>query len=182
METSTKTLLKEVDKYLLPLINYPPFIVKGKGMTVEDHKGNTYLDFMSGPGVLNTGHCHPEIVEAVTQQIATLTQCPGNTHNLESIRLAKKLAEITSGDLRKVFFCNSGAEAVEGAVKIAKKYASCNGKLGLGTVSLEHSFHGRLSSSLSLTGMTGRKKGLSNFIHPGSYHIMAPYCFCTGVF
>jgi 4-aminobutyrate aminotransferase-like enzyme len=177
MDMSTQALLKEVEEYLLPLPSYPPFIIKGQGMEVEDQEGKTYLDFMSGPGVVNTGHCHPEIVEAVTRQIATLTQTPGNTHNLESIRLAKKLAEISPGDLKKVFFCNSGAEAVEGAVKIAKKYASCNGKLGIGTVALAHSFHGRLSFSLSLTGMTGRKKGLSNFVHPGSYHIMAPYCY-----
>jgi 4-aminobutyrate aminotransferase-like enzyme len=177
MDMSTQALLKEVEEYLLPLPSYPPFIIKGQGMEVEDQEGKTYLDFMSGPGVVNTGHCHPEIVEAVTRQIATLTQTPGNTHNLESIRLAKKLAEISPGDLKKVFFCNSGAEAVEGAVKIAKKYASCNGKLGIGTVALAHSFHGRLSFSLSLTGMTGRRKGLSNFVHPGSYHIMAPYCY-----
>lgn len=177
MEMSTEALLNEVEEYLLPLPSYPPFIVKGQGMEVEDHEGKTYLDFMSGPGVLNTGHCHPDVVETVQRQVAMLTQCPGNTHNIESIRLAKKLAEITPGDLGKVFFCNSGAEAVEGAVKVAKKYASCNGKLGLGTVALEHSFHGRLSFSLSLTGMTGRKKGLSNFVHPGSYHIMAPYCY-----
>lgn len=177
MGKNTEALLREVNEYLLPLPSYPPFIVKGKGMTVEDHKGRQYIDFMAGPGVVNTGHCHPEIVQTVTQQIGRLTQCPGNTHNLESIRLAKKLAEITPGKLKKAFFCNSGAEAVEGAVKVAKKHASCNGKLGLGTVALEHSFHGRLSFSLSLTGMTGRKKGLSNFVHPGSYHIMAPYCY-----
>lgn len=177
MEMSTEALLKEVEEYLLPLPSYPPFIVKGRGIEVQDHEGNTYLDLMSGPGVLNVGHCHPEVVAEVRRQIGLLTQCPGNTHNLESIRLAKKLAEITPGDLKQVFFCNSGAEAVEGAVKIAKKYSSCNGKLGLATVALEHSFHGRLSFSLSLTGMTGRKKGLSNFIHPGSYHIMSPYCY-----
>jgi len=177
MNTDEKDLLSAVQEYLLPLPSDPPFIVRGRGVTVEDQKGRTYLDFMSGPGVLNTGHCHPDIVAAVTRQIETLTQCPGNTHNLESIRLAKKLGEITPGDLKKVFFCNSGAEAVEGAVKVAKKYASVNGKLGFGTVALEHSFHGRLSFSLSLTGMTGRKKGLSNFVHPGSYHIMAPYCY-----
>ena len=177
MEMSTEAMLKEVDEYLLPLPSYPPFIVKGRGMEVEDQEGKIYLDFMSGPGVLNTGHCHPDVVEAIQRQVGMLTQCPGNTHNIESIRLAKKLAQITPGDLKQVFFCNSGAEAVEGAVKIAKKYSSCNGKLGLGTVALEHSFHGRLSFSLSLTGMTGRKKGLSNFVHPGSYHIMAPYCY-----
>ncbi len=106
-----------------------------------------------------------------------LTQCPGNTHNLESIRLAKKLAEVTPGDLQKTFFCNSGAEAVEGAVKVAKKYAACNGRPGTGMIALEHSFHGRLSLSLSLTGMSGRKKGLGSFVHPASHHIMAPYCY-----
>lgn len=170
---STETLLQEVDDYLLPLPSYPPFIVKGQGMTVEDHQGNTYQDFMAGPGVLNIGHCHPDIVEAVRRQVGTLTQCPGNTHNLESIQLAKKLAEITPGDLKKVFFCNSGAEAVEGAVKIAKKYAARNGKLGLATIALEHSFHGRLSFSLSLTGIEviQRENLVGNAAETGRYFL-----------
>jgi len=177
MNENTEELLKNVDEYLLPLPSYPPFIVKGEGLTVTDNEGITYLDFMSGPGVLNTGHCHPEVTRAVQEQVAVLTQCPGNTHNLQSLEMAKKLSEITPGDLKMSFFCNSGAEAVEGAVKVAKKHAACNGKIGMGVVALEHSFHGRLGFSLSLTGMTGRKKSLSNFVHPGSYHIMAPYCY-----
>ncbi len=177
MNENTEELLKNVDEYLLPLPSYPPFIVKGEGLTVTDNEGITYLDFMSGPGVLNTGHCHPEVTRAVQEQVAVLTQCPGNTHNLQSLEMAKKLSEITPGDLKMSFFCNSGAEAVEGAVKVAKKHAASNGKIGMGVVALEHSFHGRLGFSLSLTGMTGRKKSLSNFVHPGSYHIMAPYCY-----
>jgi 4-aminobutyrate aminotransferase-like enzyme len=101
MGMSSEELLQEVDEYLLPLPSYPPFIIKGRGMTVEDHEGKQYIDFMAGPGVLNTGHCHPDIIQAVTRQIGTLTQCPGNTHNLESIRLAKKLAAIAPGELKK---------------------------------------------------------------------------------
>ena len=98
MELSTEALLQEVDEYLLPLPSYAPFIVKGQGVTVEDQEGNTYLDFMSGPGVLNAGHCHPDIVAEVRRQIGLLTQCPGNTHNIESIRLAKKLAPLIPGE------------------------------------------------------------------------------------
>ncbi len=59
MEMSSEALLKDVDEYLLPPPSYPPYIVKGQGVEVEDQEGTVYLDFMSGPGVLNTGHCHP---------------------------------------------------------------------------------------------------------------------------
>jgi 4-aminobutyrate aminotransferase-like enzyme len=78
-------LLKDVTEYLIPLPSDPPFIVREQGAEVEDTDGKKYLDFMAGPGVLNIGHCHPEIVEVAREQIATLTQCPGNTLNLQSI-------------------------------------------------------------------------------------------------
>lgn len=178
MEMKIDELLNDVKEYLLPLPSDPPFIVKGEEVSVEDTEGKKYLDFMCGPGVLNVGHCHPEIVEVAQKQVATITQCPGNLLNFQTVELAKKLAQIAPGDLKMSFFCNSGAEAVEGAVKLAKKHSASNGKTGLGIVALEHSFHGRLALTLSLTGMTGRKKGLSAYASvPGVHHIMAPYCY-----
>jgi len=177
MEKTREELLENMKEYLIPIPSFPPFIVKGEGVTVEDTEGKTYLDFMSGPGVLNIGHCHPEIVTAAQKQVGMLTQCPGNLLNVQSIELATKLAQITPGDLKMSFFCNSGAEANDAAVKLAMKYASKNGKTATGVVALEHSFHGRLALTLSLTGMTSRKKGLSGYASFPVRHIMAPYCY-----
>ena len=145
---------------------------------VEDVNGKTYLDFAAGPGVLPLGHCHPEVVEVAQKQFGVLNQCPGNVLNVQVLKLAEKLAQIDPGDLKMSFFCNSGAEAIDAAVKLAKKHAAREGKAALGVVALEHGFHGRLTLSLTLTGMTGRKKGLSAYASmPGVYHIMAPYCY-----
>jgi 4-aminobutyrate aminotransferase-like enzyme len=127
---------------------------------------------------MSLGHCHPEIVAEATKQFRTLTQCPGNLLNIPYVKLAKKLAQIAPGDLKRSFFCNSGAEAVEGAVKLAMRHGVSQGKAPLGVVALEHGFHGRLALSLSLTGMTNRKRGLSTYASfPGVHHIMAPYCY-----
>jgi len=177
MEKNNDDLLKDVKEYLLPIPSDPPFIVKGEGLKVEDTDGKKYLDFMAGPGVLNLGHCHPEIVEVIQQQSAVLSQCPGNLLNVQSIELAAKLARIAPGDLKLSFFCNSGAEAVDTSVKLAIKYASKKGKSTVSVVALEHSFHGRASLPLSLTGMPGRKKGLGGYAAFPARHIMAPYCY-----
>lgn len=178
MEEMEKDLLETAKEYLIPVPSDPPFIMRGEGVMVEDVNGKKYLDFVAGPGVLPLGHCHPEIVEVARKQFAILTQCPGNLLNIQTLSLAKKLAQIAPGDLKMSFFCNSGAEAVDVAVKLAKKHAARQGKTGSGIVALEHSFHGRLALSLSLTGMTGRKKGLSAYASfPGVHHIMGPYCY-----
>jgi 4-aminobutyrate aminotransferase-like enzyme len=178
MKSNENDLMERANEYLIPVPSNPPFIVRGDGVTVEDIDGRNYLDFTAGPGVLSVGHCHPEIVEVARTQIGTLTQCPGNVLNVQYIDLAIKLAQITPGNLKRSFFCNSGAEAVDGAVKLAKRYAVKNCKAALGVVALEHGFHGRLALPLSLTGMTNRKKGLSTYCSfPGVHHIMAPYCY-----
>jgi 4-aminobutyrate aminotransferase-like enzyme len=178
MEITEKSVLEAAAEYLIPVPLRPPIVVKGEGVIVEDINGKKYLDFAGGPGVLATGYCHPEIVEVAKKQVGVLTQCPGNALNVQVVKLAKKLAEIAPKGLKKSFFCNSGAEAIDAAVKLAKRYAAKQGKTALGVVALEHGFHGRLALSLSLTGMTSRKKGLSAYASfPGVHHIMAPYCY-----
>lgn len=178
MEMTEKGVLEAAAEYLIPVPLRPPIVVKGEGVIVEDINGRKYLDFAAGPGVLPVGHSHPEIVEVARKQVAVLTQCPGNALNVQVVELAKKLAQIVPKGLKRSFFCNSGAEAVDAAVKLAKRYAAKEGKTALGIVALEHGFHGRLALSLSLTGMTARKKGLSAYASfPGVHHIMAPYCY-----
>jgi len=178
MERTEEGIIRDMKEYLIPIPMTAPIIVKGEGIEVEDITGRKYLDFSAGPGVLNFGHCHPQIVEAVKDQVARLTQCPGTLLNVQTVDLAKKLEGITPEGLKRSFFCNSGAEAVEGAVKLAKRHAAREGKTAQGIVALEHGFHGRLALSLSLTGITNRKKGLGGYAaFPGIYHLMAPYCY-----
>ena len=178
MRETEGDVLARAEEYMIPVPLNPPVIVRGEGVMVEDINGKSYMDFVSGPGVLPLGHCHAEVVEVARGQFGVLSQCPGNVLNVQVVRLAEKLAGISPGDLKMSMFCNSGAEAIDVAVKLAKKHAALGGKTALGVVALEHAFHGRLALSLTLTGMTGRKKGLSAYASmPGVYHIMAPYCY-----
>jgi 4-aminobutyrate aminotransferase-like enzyme len=138
MRESESDVLARAEEYLIPVPLNPPIIVRGEGVMVEDINGKSYLDFVSGPGVLPMGHCHPEVVEVAREQFGVLNQCPGNVLNVQVVRLAEKLARISPGDLKMSFFCNSGAEAIDAAVKLAKKHAAREGKAGLGVVALEH--------------------------------------------
>lgn len=91
---------------------------------------------------------------------------------------ANRLAALLPGGLRRTFFCNSGAEAAEGGVKLAKRYATATGKRGAGIVALDHSFHGRLALSSTLSGGAKLEAGLETFANvPGVVHAMAPYCY-----
>ena len=102
--------------------SYPLVVKEAKGMTITDMDGHTYLDFTAGIGVTATGHCHPRIVEAITQQAKNLIHMSGTDFYYPSqIRLAEKLKEITPGDQdKRVFFTNSGTESNEAAMKLAR--------------------------------------------------------------
>ncbi|MDZ4735010.1 MAG: aspartate aminotransferase family protein [Rhodospirillaceae bacterium] len=172
------TEIEELVDYLLPNSNSGPVIVKGAGAEVWDADGQRYIDLEAGPGVASVGHCHPRIVEAVRQQAGRLLQSPGRFHSPLTLRLAKRIAVLFQDRLKRVFFSNSGAEANDGAIKVALKYAMATGKRGFGILALEHSFHGRLSLPLSLTGMAARKKGFGPYsAFPGIVHTSAPYCY-----
>ena len=119
-----------------------PVIVKGSGIFMEDVEGKQYMDFLAGPGVVATGHCHPEVVAAGQEQLAKLTQTPGAALNPNAISLAERIAGLAPGDLQQTFFCNSGAEANEGAVKLAIKHGFLHGKKGSIVICLENAFHG----------------------------------------
>lgn len=153
-------------------------IVSGNGVMVQDMNGREYIDCNAGPGVLAIGHCHPKVVAAAKAQVESMTQTPGMCYSIHMMQLAEKLARLAPGNLVRSFFCNSGAEAIEGAVKLIKKYAYKNRNVGMGIVALEHAFHGRLSLPLTLCGSTIGKKGLSTYaIFPGVVHVPAPYCY-----
>lgn len=131
----------------------PLVLVKGAGARAWDDKGREYLDFTAGWAVNALGHCHPAIVEALTKQAQTLIHTSNQFYTTPQIELAELL--VRNSCLQRVFFSNSGAEAVEGAVKLARRY----GKLHLGgayeVITALDSFHGR---TLAMTAATGQKK------------------------
>lgn len=153
---------------------YPFVIKRGRGVWVEDVDSNRFLDFTSGIAVLNTGHCHPEIVKAIQAQAEEFIHMSGTDFYYEvQSALAQRLAEITPGPKEKrVFFGNSGAEAIEAALKLARYHTRRPRVLAfLGA------FHGRTMGALSLTASKViHEKGFSPLV-PGITHIPYAYCY-----
>jgi 4-aminobutyrate aminotransferase len=153
---------------------YPLVVKRGRGMWVEDEDGNRFLDFTSGIAVCNTGHCHPRVVEAIRRQAGELIHMSGSDfyYGLQS-NLAVKLSEITPGSREKrVFFGNSGAEAVEAALKLARYHTKRPQ-----TLAFLGAFHGRTMGALSLTASKAiHEKGFSPLV-PGVTHVPYAYCY-----
>ncbi|MEN6346095.1 MAG: aminotransferase class III-fold pyridoxal phosphate-dependent enzyme, partial [Armatimonadia bacterium] len=119
---NTEQILELTSQYIMPTYGRLPIaFVRGEGAHLWDAEGKEYLDFVAGIAVLGVGHCHPKVVEAIREQAGLLM----HTSNLYNIApqalLAKKLSELSFGG--KTFFCNSGAEANEAAIKLARKWA-----------------------------------------------------------
>lgn len=127
-------------------------LVSGKGAVVTDSKGIEYLDFLAGIATSVVGHAHPAIVKAVSKQIATLGHVSNFYAHPNAIELAEKLVEMTGDKSARVFFCNSGAEANEAALKLSRK----TGRTRI--VATQNSFHGRTMGALSLTGQPGKRE------------------------
>lgn len=150
-----------------------PFVVDtAEGAVIRDTSGREYLDCFSGIAVNNVGHRHPEVIKAAEEQMKKHLHCCSYVYYLKPVAaLAEKLAEITPGGLERSFFGNSGAEAVEGAMKLARKYTEKKEFLAL-----EHSFHGRTYGALSLTAQKKYKQGMGPYLS-GVVFAPAPYCF-----
>ncbi len=131
----------------------PGVYVKGKGARLWDENGKQYLDFVAGWAVDSLGHCHPAVVKAVTEQVQTLIQTSNQFYTIPQIQLAELLAE--NSCLNKAYFCNSGAEAAEGAVKLARRYGKLKLKGAYEVITALNSFHGR---TLAMTAATGQAK------------------------
>ncbi len=148
------TLISDAELHVAPTYGrYPIALVRGEGCRVWDADGKEYLDFVSGLAVCNLGHCHPGVVAAIRDQAGKLIHVSNLYHIEPQIELAKRLNRLSFGD--KVFFCNSGTEAVEAALKLARKYSYK--KYGEGRheiLSFDMSFHGRTMASLTATGQT----------------------------
>lgn len=151
----TKSIIDTFTKYVIPApARLPIVIVRGKGAHVWDSDGKEYLDLFSGWGVSTIGYCHPKVTEAIKTQVDKLIHMPNNFYNELQGRLAKVISEKSFHG--KVFFCNSGAEANETALKIARKYG--HDKSRDEVISMENSFHGRTFGSLTATGQLKYQK------------------------
>jgi predicted acetylornithine/succinylornithine family transaminase len=137
---------------------YPVLLIKGKGTRVWDLEGEEYLDFVSGLAVCNLGHCHPKVVKAIQDQAEKLIHVSNFYYIEPQIQLASLLCKHSFAD--KVFFCNSGAEANEGAIKLARKYAKeKTGRDRYEIITMERSFHGRTLATLTATAQEKFHKG-----------------------
>jgi len=144
-------------KYFMHTVDRVPVtLVKGQGARVWDENGREYLDFVGGWAVNSLGHCHPVVVEAVTEQVHTLIQTSNQFYTIPQIHLAELL--IQNSCLDKVFFCNSGAEANEGAIKLARLYGKQYLNGAYEVVTTTGSFHGRTLAMVAATGQSKFQK------------------------
>jgi len=158
-----KQEVMELDKnYVMHTYSRIPLVIdRGEGVRVWGKDGREYLDFISGIGVNAIGHCHPEILAAINSQTQKLLHCSNLYYIEPQARLAKALCDISFAD--KVFFSNSGAEANEAAIKLARKFGSKqNGKL-YEIITMKNSFHGRTLTTLKATGQTKYQDGFGPF-------------------
>jgi len=149
----------------------PPLAMleRGEGAHVWDVEGNRYLDFLAGIAVNALGHAHPVLVDAVSRQVATLAHVSNYFASPPQLELAERLRRITgAGDTGRVFFANSGAEAIEAAIKLARLNRGDGRRTRI--LSLINSFHGRTMGSLSLTGKTALREAFEPLL-PGVEHI-----------
>lgn len=150
---------------------YPLVVSRGEGAIVEDVDGNRFLDFNAGIAVVSTGHCHPEVVSAIQRQAAQLIHMSGTDFYYENmVRLAEKLSDIAPGGVpRRVYYGNSGTEATEAAMKLARYYTGRDK-----FVAFYGAFHGRTLGSLSLTASkVVQRRGFGPLV-PGVYHATFP--------
>lgn len=151
---------------------HPLFVARAEGSRIWDVDGKEYLDFAGGIGVMNVGHGHPRVLQAVRAQLERFTHVCFQVAPYEAyVRLAERLAKLAPGDFsKKTLFLTTGAEAVENAVKIARAYT---GRPAV--VALTHSFHGRTLLGMSLTGKASYYKQNFGPFAPEVYHAPAPY-------
>lgn len=153
------TIVEREKSYLLQTYNrYPLAIARGKGVYVWDTEGKRYLDFVGGLGVNALGHAHPRIVKAIREQAGRAIHLSNLYYNEYQGALAERLCRLSG--LERAFFCNSGTEAIEGALKLARAAGHARGgEAKCNLVAVEGSFHGRTFGALSLTGQAKYQKG-----------------------
>ncbi|MCL4456363.1 MAG: acetylornithine transaminase [Nitrospirae bacterium] len=167
---NTSKELEDADRYLMHTYSRQPVILrKGRGMKVWGTDGKEYLDFVGGIAVNVLGHCHPKVVIAIQKQAQRLLHVSNLYHIEPQIKLAKLLCAHSFAD--KAFFCNSGAEANEAAIKLARKYAKEHyGQDKFEVITALNSFHGRTLATVTATGQEKFQKGFEPLM-PGFKHV-----------
>ena len=173
---NAKRVVESDTKFMSPSYtrDYPLVAKRGRGAIVEDVDGNAFLDFAAGIAVCSTGHCHPKVVATIQRQAGELIHMSGTDFYYESMpHLAEKLVGTLSGRApKKAFFTNSGAEAIEGAIKLAR-YATKRDKL----IAFYGCFHGRTMGALSLTASKATQRKGFGALLAGVEHIPYPYAY-----
>ncbi|MBI3398760.1 MAG: acetylornithine transaminase [Deltaproteobacteria bacterium] len=165
---NTQEIINLTGKYIVTTYNrFPIAITRGKGCRVWDAEGKEYLDFVAGLAVCNLGHCHPKVVKAVQEQAEKLI----HISNLYHIEPQAELAELLCKNsfAQKAFFCNSGAEANEAAIKLTRKYFKDKGENRFQIITMEKSFHGRTMATLAATGQKKFQAGFEPLLEKFIY-------------
>ena len=162
--------IEKSDKYIMKTYGrYPIVPVRGEGCRLWDADGKEYLDFLGGVAVNNLGHCHPKVVAAIQKQAAELIHCSNYYHIPQQIELAELLCNHSFAD--KAFFCNSGAEANEAAIKLARKFSrDTYGPERYEIITAADSFHGRTMATVSATGQEKVQRFFDPLLH-GFKHV-----------
>ncbi|MDO8880837.1 MAG: acetylornithine/succinylornithine family transaminase [Coriobacteriia bacterium] len=159
------------EAYHLPTYARKPVLfVRGDGMRLVDDEGRPYLDFVSGIGAVNLGHANPSVAAAVARQMNTLVHVSNLYHVEHRAVLAERLSSLAGGGW-KTFLCNSGTEAIEGAIKLARRWGKARrGESCFHIVAAERSFHGRTFAALSATGQASKQEAFAPLL-PGFSHV-----------
>lgn len=167
-------LISRAKQLITPALVFHTNIVakRAEGLYIESIDGKRHMDFSSGLATTNIGHCHPRVVDAAKRQLERLIHSGCIFYHDSEIDLAERLKEITPGDLGMFFFSNSGAEAVEGAIKLARFFT---GRQGI--ISFTGGFHGRTMGALSLSTSTGRYRKGYHPLLPSIFRAPYPYCY-----
>ena len=166
-QISSAEVISQFDRYVIGNYRrYPVCLVRGEGSLVWDAEGRRYVDFFPGWGCNLVGHCPPRVVEAVTEQVRTLIHAPNTWYMEPQGQFAQALSDRSFGG--KAFFCNSGAEANEAAIKLARAYGHAEGRTKI--ITMTHGFHGRTYAALTATAQPKYHHGFEPMV-PGFEYI-----------
>jgi len=159
-------VIENYNNYVIPNYSRNPIVlVRGEGVYVWDEDGKRYLDLFSGWAVSSLGHCHPNVTKAICEQAATLVHVPNTFYSEPQGRLAKYISENSFNG--QCFFCNSGAEANEAAIKLARIHNSAKGKYKI--ITMKDSFHGRTLATVTATAQPKYHSGFAPLVEGFSY-------------
>ncbi len=167
--TTESALVEAGHSYLYPNYRQPPFVfVRGQGSSLFDASGKRYLDLYAGIAVSTLGHAHPKLTAAIAAQAGKLLHVSNYFFNEPNIRLAETLCRLTEMD--RAFFCNSGTEAIEATLKLARRHFHAQGQTARQRIiAFRNSFHGRTLGALAATGQDKYKDGFGPL--PGVTHV-----------